>query len=55
MRQLLLLIPLAFLVGCGSTSTPSVDTGKPKVVATFSVLGDFVTQIARDKVNLVVL
>ena len=55
MRQFLFLIPLAFLVGCGSTSTPSVDTGKPKVVATFSVLGDFVTQIAGDKVNLVVL
>ena len=54
MSRLLLtvLFGLALLPGC---SPKPAASGKPKVVATYTVLGDFVKQIAGDKVDLVVI
>ncbi|MBM3646613.1 MAG: metal ABC transporter substrate-binding protein [Alphaproteobacteria bacterium] len=38
-----------------SAARPAIAQTKPKVVATFSILGDLVTEIAGDRVELVVL
>lgn len=53
MRRLAVLIPLLALIGCSSANT--TQGGKPQVVATFSVLDDFVRQVAGDKVDLITL
>jgi len=45
----------ATALGCVGKPPTSATSGKPKVVATFSVLGDFVTQIAGDHIELVTL
>jgi zinc/manganese transport system substrate-binding protein len=53
---LLLLVSLTPLAGCKTQSPATVSqSGRPKVVATFSVLGDFVQNVAGDKVELVTL
>ena len=56
MLRLLWLIPL-MLVGCSGNGAPApVSTaGRPQVVATFSVLDDFVRVVAGDKVELTTL
>lgn len=52
----LLLVGLVFVaVGCTAAPPSPVDSGKPKAVATFSVLGDFVREVGGDKVELVTL
>jgi len=55
----ILFVPLAVLDGGTSKPAASAEveqgSGKPKVVATFSVLGDLVSNVAGDKVELVTL
>lgn len=46
---------LLIVVGCSSAPPAPAGSGKPKVVATFSVLGDFVREVGGDKVELVTL
>jgi ABC-type Zn uptake system ZnuABC Zn-binding protein ZnuA len=50
-----LLFVAAFLAGCGSPPGGPASSGRPQVVATFSVLDDFVRNVAGDKVDLVTL
>lgn len=56
----LILITMAIigvlLAACGGAQAPAPNTsGKIKVVATFSILGDWVKAVASDKIDLVVL
>lgn len=53
-RFVALVTLLAALVGC-SAPPPPAGSGKPQVVATFSVLDDFVRNVAGDRVDLVTL
>jgi ABC-type Zn uptake system ZnuABC Zn-binding protein ZnuA len=48
-------VPLLALFGCGSPPGGSGSSGRPQVVATFSVLDDFVRTVGGDKVDLVTL
>jgi zinc/manganese transport system substrate-binding protein len=49
-----LFVMLFAIVGCGTDSKPPTG-GKPRVVATFSILGDVVRNVAGDDVELVTL
>jgi zinc/manganese transport system substrate-binding protein/manganese/iron transport system substrate-binding protein len=53
-RSLLCLAALVTALGCGTKPAPSAS-GKPRVVATFSVLNDFVRIVAGDRVEIVTL
>ncbi len=57
MKKLVLAVCMAFVVACSPSVThaPSTVIDKPKVVATFSVLGDLVQNVAGDKMDLAVL
>jgi manganese/zinc/iron transport system substrate-binding protein len=56
MRYLSLILIASLLIACDkSTSPTSGGAGKPKIVATTTMIGDLVKQIAGDKVDLTVL
>jgi zinc/manganese transport system substrate-binding protein len=52
---LLILVPLLVQSGCSNNPDASRNSGKLKVVATYSVVGDFVRNVAGDKVELTTL
>lgn len=51
--RLLLVVPLLAAVGCGPA--PPAESGRPRVVTTFSVLGDFVREVGGDRAERVTL
>src|SRR5688500_10764983 len=56
MRTALLILTVALLTACDkSNSSSSPGDGKPKIVATTTMIGDLVGQIAGDKVDLATL
>lgn len=57
MKQLVLVVGMAFVAACSppATHAPSTAIDKPKAVATFSVIGDLVQNVAGDKIDLAVL
>ncbi len=52
---LAVVIALCGLTGCRSNPDKGTITGKPKVIATYSVLGDFVRNVGGDQVELTTL
>ena len=55
MRNVLLDLAVALLAGCDKSGSSPAGGGKPKVVATTTMIGDLVKQVAGDKVDLAVL
>lgn len=51
----LLLMPVLLLTGCDNKPSGSASGGKPKIVATTTMIGDLVKQIAGDRVELTVI